>query len=102
MKLRKQISDDIDIKIINEIYNMVEPEEELTLSSGFNSCIIGVTAGHPRRIIYDYYKCVEVVMTEEKEFTIDEACDWVETHVKIDVGIHTPIFIKPVNEYIKE
>jgi len=102
MKLRKQTLEDIDINIIKQIYNMVEPEEELTLSAGFDSCIIGVTAGQPRRIIYDYYKCVEVVMVEEKEFTIDEACDWVETHVKIDVGINTPIFIKPVNEFIKE
>lgn len=95
MNLKKQILKN-DIDSIKEIYNIIDPEEELTISAGFDSCIIGVTASHPRRIIYDFYKCVEVVMIEENEFDINQACDWVDNHLTIDVGEQTPIFIKPI------
>ena len=102
MKLNEQGSSK-EIEAISNIYDSgcVWDDEQLTISKGFEDAIIGVSASKPRQVIYDYYKCVEVVMKipgvySKGEMDLDKAMEWVDDLTKIDAGDQTPIFIKKI------
>ena len=69
-------------------------DDELLLSNGFDEAVIGITASDPKRVIYDYYKAIDIIMREDKEMDLDEVIEWVEAHISVNVGDQTPIFIK--------
>lgn len=98
MKLNEQGSNK-EIKAIADIFDSgcVDDDEQLTISKGFDFAIIGVSASKPRQVIYDYYKCVEVVMKiPGAEVDLDTAMDMVDDLTQMDAGDQTPIFIKTI------
>ena len=63
-------------------------------AEGFDEAIIGVGQqfDKPDRLIYDYDKCLLILMTDQS-FTEEEAIEWMEFNVKgAYVGEGTPIF----------
>ena len=63
-------------------------------AEGFDEAIIGVGQqfDKPDRLIYDYDKCLFILMTDQG-FTEEEAIEWMEFNVKgAYVGEGTPIF----------
>jgi len=63
-------------------------------AEGFDKAIIGVGQqfDKPDRLIYDYDKCLLILMTDQG-FTEEEAIEWMEFNVKgAYVGEGTPIF----------
>jgi hypothetical protein len=68
-------------------------DEELLLANGFEEAIIGVTHGYSsNKIIYDYDKCIEILMRDMSE---EDALEHMGFNVTgAYVGDHTPIFIK--------
>lgn len=63
-------------------------------AEGFDKAIIGVGQqfDKPDRLIYDYDKCLLILMTDQG-FTEEEAIEWIEFNVKgAYVGEGTPIF----------
>ena len=63
-------------------------------ADGLDGAIIGVGQqfDKPDRLIYDYDKCVDILMTDQG-FTEEEAIEWMEFNVKgAYVGEGTPIF----------
>ena len=63
-------------------------------AEGFDEAIIGVGQqfDKPDRLIYDYDKCLLILMTDQG-FTEEEAIEWMEFNVKgAYVGEGTPIF----------
>ena len=63
-------------------------------ADGLDGAIIGVGQqfDKPDRLIYDYDKCVDILMTDQG-FTEEEAIEWIEFNVKgAYVGEGTPIF----------
>lgn len=63
-------------------------------ADGLDEAIIGVGQqfDKPDRLIYDYDKCVDILMTDQG-FTEEEAIEWMEFNVKgAYVGEGTPIF----------
>ena len=63
-------------------------------ADGFDDAIIGVgrQVDKPDRLIYDYDKCLLILMTDQS-FTEEEAIEWMEFNVKgAYVGEGTPIF----------
>ena len=63
-------------------------------ADGFDEAIIGVGRqfDKPDRIIYDYDKCLVILMFDQ-EFTEEEAVEWMEYNVVgAYVGEGTPIF----------
>ena len=63
-------------------------------ADGLDEAIIGVGQqfDKPDRLIYDYDKCVDILMTDQG-FTEEEAIEWIEFNVKgAYVGEGTPIF----------
>lgn len=63
-------------------------------ADGLDKAIIGVGQqfDKPDRLIYDYDKCLLILMTDQG-FTEEEAIEWMEFNVKgAYVGEGTPIF----------
>ncbi len=63
-------------------------------ADGLDEAIIGVGQqfDKPDRLIYDYDKCVDILMTDQG-FTEEEAIEWIEFNIKgAYVGEGTPIF----------
>ena len=74
-----------------------EPLDPNTLyANGFEDALIGLGWQHTKLIaIYDYDKCVEILILRE-EMTHEEAIEWMEYNVVGSyVGEYTPIFMLP-------
>jgi hypothetical protein len=74
-----------------------EPLDPNTLyADGFEDALIGLGWQHTKLIaVYDYKKCVEILMTRE-EMTHEEAIEWMEFNVVGSyAGEYTPIFMLP-------
>ena len=64
-------------------------------ADGFEDTIVGVGRQcHNELVVYDYDKCVQVLMDSEG-MTYEEAVQWMEFNVVGSwVGANTPVFIK--------
>jgi hypothetical protein len=72
-----------------------DTEEELLFADGFDKAIVGLGEQYSRTtaVVYDYNKCVEVLMTRDK-MSRDEAIEYMEFNVVTAyVGEKTPIFL---------
>jgi hypothetical protein len=77
-----------------------EPLDPNTLyADGFEDALIGLGWQHTKLIaIYDYDKCVEILILRE-DMTHEEAIEWMEYNVVGSyVGEYTPIFMLPKEE----
>ena len=65
-------------------------------ADGFEDALIGLGWQHTKLIaIYDYDKCVEILIMRE-DMTHEEAIEWMEYNVVGSyVGEYTPIFMMP-------
>jgi hypothetical protein len=68
-------------------------------ADGFEDALIGLGWQHTKLIaIYDYDKCVEILILRE-DMTHEEAIEWMEYNVVGSyVGEYTPIFMLPKEE----
>lgn len=87
--------------LINSLYDraFLEDNEEIILSDGFETALIGISASEPKVAIYDYWKAIDCVMKAEPSLGFDGALEWLEEFVsfKIDnVEDLTPIFVKTI------
>lgn len=78
---------------------MHEKDEKIPpimLADGFERAFIGIAedwAGHPRAV-YDYGKCIRVLMVEQ-HMSEDEAVEWMDFNVVgAYIGAATPIFVQ--------
>ena len=74
-----------------------EPLDPNTLyADGFEDALIGLGWQHTKLIaIYDYDKCVEILILRE-DMTHEEAIEWMEYNVVGSyLGEYTPIFMLP-------
>ena len=63
------------------------------LADGLDSAIIGHTMGSEIVAVYNYEKCIEILM-QDNEWTHEEAAEWMDFNVVSSyVGNRTPIFI---------
>lgn len=86
------------VDLIDKLYErgFLNDDDQLMLSNGFDDAIIGITAEYPKRVIYDYYKAVDVIMREDGDMDLDEVIEWIDEHISYDLGDQTPIFIKSI------
>jgi hypothetical protein len=86
------------VDIIDKLYDrgLLDENDQLLLSDGFDQAIIGITAKKPKRVIYDYYKAVDLIMKEDGDIDLDEVIEWIDDHISYDIGEQTPIFIKVI------
>lgn len=72
-----------------------ETEESLLFADGFDDAILGLGEQYSRTsaVVYDYAKCVKVLMDRDK-MTYEEAVEYMEFNVVASyVGEKTPIFL---------
>jgi len=74
----------------------------ILLADGFEKAFIGLgRQGSKRLAVYDYYKCVSILMKRE-DWSEEEAIEWMEYNVVgAWVGEQTPIFVEK-NVWINE
>jgi len=88
-------------ELINSLYDraLLEDNEEIILSDGFESALIGISASEPKVAIYDYWKAIDCVMKAEPDLNFDESLEWLEEFVTLkveQVEELTPIFMKSI------
>lgn len=72
-------------------------QAEALLADGFEEALIGHTHGLNIVAVYDYDKCIQIMM-ERDEMSIEEAVEFMEFNVVgAYVGEKTPVFISGVS-----
>ena len=72
---------------------MVDKHEYVILADGFEDAFIGVTNNKPIRAVYNYWKCLELLMNED-DSDFDETMDWLDEFISVDLGKHAALYIK--------
>jgi len=73
-------------------------------ADGFDEAILGVARqfNQPEKLIYDYVKCVEILMSRD-DMTKDEAVEFMEFNVVgAYMGEETPIWMTPMDPDLLE
>ena len=78
-------------KIINK--DSFDDDEIVVLADGFEDAFVGVTITKPKKVIYDYWKCLDCIIKKE-DLEFDEALDFLDEFVLEDLGRNTPIYIE--------
>tara|TARA_R100000734_G_C3274229_1_gene69403 strand:- start:28 stop:294 length:267 start_codon:yes stop_codon:yes gene_type:complete len=74
---------------------ILDKDEYIILADGFEPAFMGISAQKPKRVIYDYWKCLDVIIRRDNaEF--DEALDWLDEFIEEELGDHAPIYIKQI------
>jgi len=82
-----------------EILDIIVDEENIDelefvlLADGFEEAFVGVTVTTPKKVIYDYWKCLDCIIKKEG-VGFDDALDFLEEFVEEDLGEGTPLYIK--------
>ena len=85
--------------LIDSLYErlLLNDNEEIVLSEGFEKALIGVSASNPKIAIYDFWKALDIVIKEAPELNFDQCLEWLEEFVnyKIEKDSElTPVFVK--------
>jgi len=82
-------------EILNQLMerSILQKNEYVILAEGFESAFLGVSGFSPARAVYDFWKCLDVIIQRDG-VGFDEAIDWLEDFVQEDLGKHSPIYIK--------
>jgi|GEM_PF-2240628 len=85
--------------LIDSLYErmLLDDNEEIVLSDGFEGALMGVSATEPKIAIYDFWKAIDCLMKSNNHLTFDEALEWLEDFAKAKVETLedlTPIFVK--------
>ena len=85
-------------KIIDELFNrkLFGESEELVLTDGLEEALLGVTATMPTKAIYDYWKCLDIILNNNDEMDFNDSLDYLDKLIKEDVGEHSPLYIKKI------
>jgi len=68
--------------------------ETLVLTDGLEDAFLGVTATAPTKAIYDFWKCLDIIIKSDDSMNFNEALDYLENLTNEDVGEHSPLYIK--------
>lgn len=74
---------------------LVDKHEYVILAEGFEDAFIGVTTNKPIRAVYNYWKCLNLLMLDE-DADFDESIDWLDEFIDEDLGKHAPLYIKSI------
>lgn len=88
-------------KVIKELFdrNLIKTNESIILVDGLEDAIFGVSSTIPKRIIYDYWVCIDILLNKYN-MTFDEAQDTIDEFIKVTNEAKddkVPLFVKPLN-----
>ena len=92
---------DNDFKILSNLYERkyLNEDETLVLAEGFDDAIIGITTCFPKKIIYNYWECINILLKigdEDTQLDFDSSMIYLDEYIKEISTIENfaPIFIK--------
>ena len=95
------MSNDDDFKLLSNLYHRkyLSEDETLVLAEGFDNAIIGITTQAPKRIIYNYWECVDTLLRlgdEDNQLDFDTSMVYLDNYIEemSSVKEFAPIFIK--------
>ena len=74
--------------------DLFDKDEYVILADGFEEAVMGVTIEKPTRVVYDYWKCLDIIIKQDEDSGFDEAIDWLDDFIKEKLGDHSPLYIK--------
>ena len=85
--------------LVDSLYerNLLQDNEEIVLSDGFDAALIGVSTSEPKIAIYDFWKALDCIIKKNPELEFNDALEWLDdfTSLKIENAESlTPIFVK--------
>ena len=94
---------DNDFKILSNLYERkyLNEDETLVLAEGFDDAIIGITTCFPKKIIYNYWECINILLKigdEDTQLDFDSSMIYLDEYIKEISTIENfaPIFIKMI------
>ena len=99
----KMANKDDDFKILSNLYERkyLTEDETLVLAEGFDEAIIGITTCFPKKIIYNYWECINILLKigdEDTQLDFDSSMIYLDEYIK-EIGTiedFAPIFIKMI------
>lgn len=99
----KMANKDDDFKILSNLYERkyLTEDETLVLAEGFDEAIIGITTCFPKKIIYNYWECINILLKigdEDNQLDFDSSMIYLDEYIK-EIGTiedFAPIFIKMI------
>lgn len=99
----KMANKDDDFKILSNLYERkyLTEDETLVLAEGFDEAIIGITTCFPKKIIYNYWECINILLKigdENTQLDFDSSMIYLDEYIK-EIGTiedFAPIFIKMI------
>ena len=88
-------------KILISLYDrgLIDSNEKIIIASGFENAIIGVSDTIPKKIVYDYWVCLDILLKVRK-LSFDEAQDWLDAFSLLNnekEDDESVLFIKTLN-----
>tara|TARA_R110000850_G_scaffold46189_1_gene116365 strand:+ start:442 stop:735 length:294 start_codon:yes stop_codon:yes gene_type:complete len=92
-----------DFKLLSKLYDRkyLTKDETLVLAEGFDNAIIGITTEPPKRIIYNYWECIDILLKlgdEDTHLDFDNSMVYLDAYIK-EINLikeFSPIFIKTI------
>jgi hypothetical protein len=85
--------------LVDALYErrLLNDDEEIVLSDGFDAALIGISSSEPKIAIYDFWKALDCIIKKNPDLEFNHALEWLEdfSQLKIDGSEDlTPIFVK--------
>ena len=103
LKILKKMRNDNDFKLLSNLYERkyLTEDETLVLAEGFDNAIIGITTSFPKRIIYNYWECIDILLRlgdENLQLDFDMSLIYLDEYIKeiSTIDEYAPIFIKKI------
>ena len=85
--------------LVDALYErrLLNDDEEIVLSDGFDAALIGISSSEPKIAIYDFWKALDCIIKKNPDLEFNHALEWLEdfSQLKIEGSEDlTPIFVK--------
>jgi len=94
---------DDDFKLLSNLYERkyLSEDETLVLAEGFDDAIIGITTCFPKKVVYNYWECINILLKigdEETQLDFDNSMIYLDEYIKeiSTIKDFAPIFIKMI------
>ena len=94
---------DDDLKLLSNLYERkyLSEDETLVLAEGFDDAIIGITTCFPKKVVYNYWECINILLKigdEETQLDFDNSMVYLDEYIKeiSTIKDFAPIFIKMI------
>ena len=101
--LKRMNKADNDYKLLSNLYERkyLSEDETLVLAEGFDDALVGITTIYPKKVIYNYWECINILLKigdQETQLDFDSSLVYLDEYIKEISTIEdfAPIFIKTI------